>query len=69
MNILLIDTERYSVDTCNSIHQNLKETFDPELITLPKDFTLLLDCPTAMLYDIRNKIDEAIHDKELIEEA
>lgn len=69
MNILLYDTNKFDVDTCRQVFNLLKETLDADLIALPKDFTLLLDCSTDMLYDIRNKIDEAIHDKELIEEA
>lgn len=69
MNILLYDTDKFDIDTCNQVFNLLKETLDADLIALPKDFTLLLDCSTAMLYDIRNKIDEAIHDKELIEEV
>lgn len=69
MNILLYDAEKYDVFTCREVFNYLKENFDINLIALPKDFTLLLDCSTDMLYDLRNKIDEAIHDKELIEEA
>lgn len=69
MNILLCDTDKFDIDTCRQIFDLLKENLDVDLIALPKDFTLLLDCSTDMLYDIRNKIDEAIHDKELIEEA
>lgn len=69
MNILLYDTDKFDIDTCSQVFNLLKEALDADLIALPKDFTLLLDCSTAILYDIRNKIDEAIHDKELIEEA
>lgn len=69
MNILLYDTDKFDIDTCSQVFNLLKEALDVDLIALPKDFTLLLDCSTAILYDIRNKIDEAIHDKELIEEA
>ena len=37
-------------------------------IFLPKDFTVLLDCSTAELYAIRERINDAIRDKEIIEE-
>lgn len=67
MNILLYDIDKYDISTCKEIFQYLKENFDADLIALPKDFTLLIDCTSDMLYDIRNKINEAIHDKELIE--
>lgn len=47
----------------NSIKKFSKED---NWIFLPKDFGVLLDCSTEQLYSIREYIDDAIREKEII---
>lgn len=68
MNIVLYDLDKYSVDEIDDIYRYMKKEIDmSNWIFLPKDFTVLLDCSTAELYAIRERINEAIRDKEIIE--
>lgn len=70
MNIVLYDLDKYNLEDINSIYKYIKEKIDiSNWIFLPKDFTVLLDCSTAELYTIRERIDDAIRDKEIIEEV
>lgn len=69
MNIVLYDLDKYSVEEIGGIYRYMKEKIDmSNWIFLPKDFTVLLDCSTAELYAIRERINDAIRDKEIIEE-
>lgn len=69
MNIVLYDLDKYSVEDVDNIYRYMKEKIDmSNWIFLPKDFTVLLDCSTAELYAIRERINNAIRDKEIIEE-
>lgn len=69
MNIVLCDLDKYSLDEVNSIYRYMKKEIDmSNWIFLPKDFTVLLDCSTAELYAIRKRINDAIRDKEILEE-
>lgn len=67
MNIILIDTEKYTPDRIQEIANSTKEfSKEEKWIFLPKDFGVLLDCSTEQLYSIRKYIDDAIHEKEII---
>lgn len=67
MNIILYDLTEYSVDEVESIYRYMGEKTDmSNWIFLPKDFTVLLNCSTAELYAIRERINDAIRDKEII---
>lgn len=69
MNIVLYDLDKYTAEDMNNIYIHMKEKIDmSNWIFLPKDFTVLLDCSTAELYAIRERINEVIRDKEIIEE-
>lgn len=69
MNIVLYDLDKYSVDEIDCFYRYMEKKFDmSNWIFLPKDFTVLLDCSTAELYAIRERINDAIRDKEIIEE-
>ena len=69
MNIVLYDLKEYDVTEIDSIYKYMEEKIDmSNWMFLPKDFTVLLDCPTAELYAIRERINDAIRDKEIIEE-
>lgn len=67
MNIILIDTEKYTPDRIQEIVDIIKEfSKDDKWIFLPKDFNVLLDCSTEQLYSIRQYIDDAIREKDII---
>ena len=67
MNIILIDTEKYTPDRLQEMVNSIKEfSKEDKWIFLPKDFGVLLDCSTEQLYSIREYIDNAIREKEII---
>lgn len=67
MNIILIDTEKYTPDRIQDIVNSIKKfSKEEKWIFLPKDINVLLDCSIEQLYYIRNRIDEAISNKENI---
>ena len=67
MNIILIDTEKYTPDRIQEMVNSIKEfSKEDKWIFLPKDFGVLLDCSTEQLYSIREYIDDAIREKEII---
>lgn len=69
MNVVLYDLDKYGLDEVNSIYMYMKEKIDmSDWVFLPKDFTVLLNCPTAELYAIRDHINDAIKERENIEE-
>ena len=69
MNIILYDLDKYDIDDMDSIYRYMKEKIDmSNWVFLPKDFTILLDCSTAELYAIRERINDAIREKEILEE-
>ena len=66
MNVILVDTKKYSVDCIQDIVNYIKQQSKDEWIFLPKDFNVLLDCSIQQLYDIRNYINDVIYKKENI---
>lgn len=67
MNIILIDTEKYTPDRLQEMINSVKKfSKEDKWIFLPKDFGVLLDCSTEQLYSIREYIDDAIREKEII---
>ena len=50
----------------NILHYDLNN-IGFEVVSIPKDFDLLLDCDTFTLNLIKQKIEEAIRKKEIIE--
>lgn len=70
MNIILYDSDKYDLESIKSIYRYMKEKINmSNWVFLPKDFTVLLDCSTAELYAIQDRINDAIRDKEIIEEV
>jgi energy-coupling factor transporter ATP-binding protein EcfA2 len=65
MNILQFDLDNYDLDEVISIVKYL-ENQGMEVIAIPKDFDLLLDCDTFTLTLIKEKIEAAIRKKEII---
>jgi len=65
MNILQFDLNNYGLDEVADIVKYL-ENQGMEIIAIPKDFDLLLDCDTFTLTLIKEKIEAAIREKEII---
>lgn len=65
MNILHYDLEKYDIGTIRDVVTYLEDR-GFEIIAIPKDFDLLLDCDTYTLNLFRKKIEDAIRKKEII---
>lgn len=65
MNILHYDLTNYDIDDIMEITRYLNSK-GLEVIAVPKDLDLLLDCDTFTLNLIKQKIEEAIRKKEII---
>lgn len=65
MNILQFDSNNCDLETVADIVKYL-ESNGLEVIAIPKDFDLLLDCDTFTLTLIKEKIEAAIRRKEII---
>ena len=68
MNILHYDLINYDIDDIMEIMSYLNSK-GLEVVAIPKDFDLLLDCDTFTLNLIKQKIEAAIRKKEIIEGA
>ena len=66
MNILHYDLTNYDIDQVAEVVEFLNSK-GFEIVAIPKDFDLLLDCDTFTLNLIKQKIEEAIREKEIIE--
>ena len=67
MNILHYDLNNFDVDDVMEVVKYLNNK-GFEVVAIPKDFDLLLDCDTFTLNLIKQKIEEAIRKKEIIGE-
>lgn len=65
MNILQYDLNRHSLEEVYDITKYL-QSHNFEVLAIPKDFDLLLDVDTYTLNFIKEKIEEAIRQKEII---
>ena len=65
MNILHYDLTNYDIDQVTEVVEYLNNK-GFEIVAIPKDFDLLLDCDTFTLNLIKQKIEEAIRKKEII---
>ena len=66
MNILHYDLTNNDIDQVAEVVEYLNSK-GFEIVAIPKDFDLLLDCDTFTLNLIKKKIEEAIRKKEIIE--
>ena len=65
MNILQYDLEKFDLAEIESIVQYLHgRGFD--VVAIPKEFDLLIDCDSFTLHMLKEKIEEAIRIKEMI---
>lgn len=65
MNILHYDLTNYDIDQVAEVVEYLNNK-GFEIVAIPKDFDLLLDCDIFTLNLIKQKIEEAIRKKEII---
>ena len=65
MNILHYDLTNYDIDDIIEITRYLNSK-GLEVVAVPKDLDLLLDCDTFTLNLIKQKIEEAIRKKEIM---
>ena len=65
MNILRYDTDKISYEDLLAI-VNAFRTNNIEVIAVPKDVDVLIDCDTATLYWIKEQIEKAIKTKEFL---
>ena len=65
MNILRYDTDKISYEDLLEII-NVFRTNNIEVIAIPKDVDVLIDCDIATLYWIKEQIEKAIRTKELL---
>ena len=65
MNILHYDLTNYDIDQVAEVVEYLNSK-GLEIVAIPKDFDLLLDCDTFTLNIIKQKIKKAIIKKEII---
>jgi hypothetical protein len=66
MNILHYDHEKYDYEDIYAILSYFRDK-GIDIIAIPKDIELLIDCDTFTLTLIKQKIEEAIRLKEIIE--
>lgn len=65
MNILRYDTDKINFEDLVEIIKVFREN-NMEVIAVPKDVDVLIDCDTATLYWIKGQIEKAIKTKELM---
>ena len=66
MNILQYDLDNYNVEDVEEVVRYLNH-HGFKTIAIPRDFTLLLDADSYTLHMLKQKIEDAIREKELIE--
>ena len=65
MNILRFDTDKMSIEEIRDIVDEFRKR-DIDVISVPKDVDVLIDCDSATLYLIKGQIEKAIKIKELL---
>jgi hypothetical protein len=65
MNILQYDLDKHSLEEVWEVTKYL-QSHNFEVLAIPKDFDVLLDVDTYTLNFIKEKIEEAIRQKEII---
>ena len=65
MNILQYDLDKYDIETVEEVVRYLNH-HGFKIVAIPRDFDLLIDCDTYTLHYLKNKIEDAIRKKEII---
>ena len=69
MTILKYDTDKCGLDQVQNVYFYLKEHLDEDIIAIPKEWDILLDCSTSELYNLIEEIENIIRKKEFINES
>ena len=67
MNILQYDLDKYELSEVEEVVLYLND-HGFKTVAIPKEFTLLLDVDSYTLHMLKQKIEDAIREKEIIEE-
>ena len=65
MNILQYDLDNYDLKDVEEVVRYLNH-HGFKTVAIPRDFTLLLDCDSYTLHILKQKIEDAIREKEII---
>ena len=65
MNILQYDLDNYSIQDVEEVVRYLNH-YGFKTVAIPRDFTLLLDVDSYTLHILKQKIEDAIQKKEII---
>ena len=65
MNILRFDTDKLSIEEIRDIVDEFHKR-NIDVIAIPKDVDVLIDCDTATLYWVKEQIEKAIKTKEIM---
>ena len=65
MNILQYDLDNYNIEDVEEVARYLNH-HGLKVVAIPKDFDLLIDCDTYTLHYLKEKIEDAIRKKEII---
>ena len=65
MNILQYDLDKYNIEDVEEVVRYLNH-HDFKSVAIPRDFTLLLDVDSYTLHILKQKIEDAIREKEII---
>ena len=65
MNILQYDLDHCGLEDVEEVVKCLN-SHSLKVVAIPKDFSLLIDCDTYTLHYLKEKIEEAIRKKEII---
>ena len=65
MNVLIIDTNKVSLDVANQIYKNIVEqSGSDDWVAIPKGFDVMMDVSVDWIKMIRDKMDEKIKEIE-----
>lgn len=64
--IIKFDPDKYGPEEVHEFYRKMWS--DKKVLVVPKDMDILLNCSTAELVSIRDKIDDLIREKEIIDE-
>lgn len=65
MNVLIVDTDKISVDQCHQICKDCMAKTTDDLVVIPKGIDILQDISVDWMRMIRDKMDEKIKEIEM----
>ena len=68
MNIFYYDLDKFSIKEINDIFESFPKELKENIVCLPKECDVLIDCSTYELYQAKKKIEDALRAKEILNE-